>query len=159
MIRSNLYDYSDSYMHFKGTIAVPNTAGADSTVNNTNKKVIFRNCAPFTDCMSEINNTQADINIALSICNLIEYSNAYQKTSGSLWECYRDEPALDSNNNIIDFPTNNNNSISFKFKQQITGKTGNDGTKDVSIMVPLKYLSNFWRTLETTLINVKFFFS
>ena len=81
MIRSNLYDYSDSYMHFKGTIAVPNTAGADSTVNNTNKKVIFRNCAPFTDCMSEINNTQADddqdINIALSICNLIEYSNAY----------------------------------------------------------------------------------
>ena len=48
MIRSNLYDYSDSYMHFKGTIAVPNIAGADSTVNNTNKKVIFRNCAPFT---------------------------------------------------------------------------------------------------------------
>ena len=55
----------------------------------------------------------------------------------------RDEPALYNNNNIIDFPANNNNSTSFKFKQKITGQTGNDGTKDVEIMVPLKYLSNF----------------
>ena len=52
--------------------------------------------------------------------NLIEYSDAYSKTSESLWQYYRDKPALDNNNNIIDFPANNNNSISFKFKQQMT---------------------------------------
>ena len=75
------------------------------------------------------------------------------KTSGSLWQYYRDEPTLDNNNNIIDFPANNNNSASFKFKQQIIGQTGNGGAKDVEIMVPLKYLSNFWRTPEMPLIN------
>ena len=85
--------------------------------------------------------------------NLIEYSDAYSKTSGSLWQYYRDEPALDNNNNIIDCPADNDNSSSFKFKQQITGQTGNGGTKDVEIMVPLKYLSNFCRTLEMPLIN------
>ena len=52
--------------------------------------------------------------------NLIEYSDAYSKTSESLWQYYRDKPALDNNNNITDFPANNNNSISFKFKQQMT---------------------------------------
>ena len=79
--------------------------------------------------------------------NLIEYSNAYSMTSGSLWQYFRDKPALDNNNNVIDFRANNNNSISFKFKQ-ITGKTGNVGTKDVEIMVPLKYLSNFGEHLK-----------
>ena len=80
-------------------------------------------------------------------------SDAYSKTSGSLWQYYRDEPALDHNNNIINFSCNNNNSISFKFKQQITGQTGNGGTKGTGIMVPLKYLNNFWRRLEMPLIN------
>ena len=84
--------------------------------------------------------------------NLTEYSDAYSKTSGSLWQYYRDEPALDDNGNIIDFLTNYN-SASFKFKQKITGKTGNGGTKDVEIMVPLKYLSSFRRALEMSLIN------
>ena len=56
---------------------------------------------------------------------------------------YRDEPALNNNNNVIDFPANNSNSISFKFKQQITGQTGNGGTKNIEIMVSLKYLSSF----------------
>ena len=66
------------------------------------------------------------------------------KTSGSLWQYYRDEPALNSNDNN-DFPANNNsNSISFKFKEKLTGQTGNNGTKDVEKMVPLKYVSNFW---------------
>ena len=75
--------------------------------------------------------------------NLIEYSNNYQKISGSLWQCYKDEP----NDNIAD-------SESFKSKVKITGKTPNDGsTKDVEIIVPLRYLSNFWRTLEMPLIN------
>ena len=75
--------------------------------------------------------------------NLIEYSDIYSKTSGGLWQYYRDEPALDINKNIIDFP-GSNNSILFKLKEKITGQTGNDGIKDVEIMVPLKYLSIFW---------------
>ena len=62
------------------------------------------------------------------------------KTSGILWQYYIDEPALDDNNNIFDFPTNNNNRISLKFKQQIKGQPGNGGTKDVEIIVPLKCL-------------------
>ena len=71
--------------------------------------------------MTEINNTQVDyaenIDIIMPTYNLIEYSDAYSKTSGSLWQYYRDEPALDDNGNIIDFPTNDNKSISFNFKQ------------------------------------------
>ena len=67
-----------------------------------------------------------------------------------------DEPAIDNNGDILDFPVDNNNSNSFKFKQQITGKTEKGGTKNVKIMVPLKYLSNFWRTLEMSLVNSEF---
>ena len=63
--------------------------------------------------------------------DLIEYRDSYLNTSGSLWQYYRDEPALNANGEVIDFPANNNNSVSFKFKQQITGQTGNGGTKDV----------------------------
>ena len=85
--------------------------------------------------------------------NSIEYSNAYSKTSGSLWQYYRDEPTLDNNGKIIDFLANNNYSNSLKFKQPITEQIGNCDQKDVEIMVPLKYLSNFWRTLEMSLIN------
>ena len=80
--------------------------------------------------------------------NLIEYSNAYLWKSGSLWQCHRDKPAINNNSNIIDFPANNNNSNTLQFKRQITGKTGNGSTKNVEIMVSLKYLSNFLRTLE-----------
>ena len=75
--------------------------------------------------------------------NLIEYSDNYAKTSGSLWQYYRDEP----NDNLAD-------SESYKSKIKITGKTPDNGNeKDVEIMVPLKYLSNFWRTHEMPLIN------
>ena len=75
--------------------------------------------------------------------NLIEYSDNYSKTSGSLWQYYTDDP----NDNLTD-------SESFKSKVKITGKTPNNGnTKDVEIIVPLKYLSIFWRTLEMPLIN------
>ena len=75
--------------------------------------------------------------------NLTEYSGNYSKTLGSLWQYYKDDP----NNNI-------GNSESFKSKIKITGKTPDDGnTKDLEIIVPLKYLSNFFRTLEMPLIN------
>ena len=83
----------------------------------------------------------------------MEYSIAYLKTSGNLWQYSSDEPALGHNGNITDFPANNNNSDSFKFKQQITEQTGKGSTKNVKIMVPLKYISNFWRILEMPLIN------
>ena len=89
-----------------------------------------------------------DIDIVMPMYNLIEYSDVYSKTSESLWQYYRDEPALGNNNIIITFPANINNSILFKFKPQITGQTGNDSTKDVKIMVPLKYLNNFEEYLE-----------
>ena len=85
--------------------------------------------------------------------NLIEYSGTYSKISGSLWKYYSDEPALDSNSNIIYFPANNNNNISFNFKEKITGQTGNGGPKDIETMVPLRYLTNFWRTNEILFIN------
>ena len=67
--------------------------------------------------------------------NLIEYSDGYLRTSGSLWQYYRDKPALDNNNNIIDFLANNNDSTSFIFKEQITEQTANGFTKDAEIMV------------------------
>ena len=134
------------WLHVKGIIKVPITRGAGAAVNNTNKKVIFKNCATFTTFISEINNTQVDdaqdIDIVMPMYNLIEYSDAYSKKSGSLWHYYRDEHCLDDNNNITDFPANNNG-ILFKFKQQMTGETGNGGMKNVEIMFPLKYLSNF----------------
>ena len=86
--------------------------------------------------------------------NLIEYSDNYAKTTGSLWQYCKDIPVRnDANSDIIVFDVNNVTD-SFKFKAKITGQTGNNGTKDVvEIMVPLKYLSNFWRTLEIPLIN------
>ena len=58
--RSSLCDYGDAYILVKGTILVPNTAAAGTGVNNTNKKSLFKNCAPFTDCIAEINNAQID---------------------------------------------------------------------------------------------------
>ena len=75
--------------------------------------------------------------------NLIEYSNNYSKTSGSLWQYYRDEP----DDNIA-------NSESFTSKIEITGNTPDaDNKTNIEIVIPLKYLSNFWRTLEMSLIN------
>ena len=79
----------------------------------------------------------------MSIYNLIEYSDIYLKTSGSLWQYYRHKLALDNYNDIIVFPVDICGSILFNFKLKITRKTGRDFTKHVEIMVPLKYLTNF----------------
>ena len=158
MLKSSLCDYSDAYILVKGTISVNNSAAAGAAANNTNKKVIFKNCAPFTNCISEINNTQIDdakdTDIVMPMHDLIEYSDNYAKTTGILWQYCKDMPARSANANdaITEF-TEGNLTDSFKFKGKITGKTGNGGTKDVEIMVPLKYLSKFWRTLEMPLIN------
>ena len=107
----------------------------------------FKNCAPFTKCISRINNTDIDnaqdIAIVMPMYNLVEYRDNYSKTSGSLWQYYKD----DLNNDITQ-------SESFKFKVKITGKTPPTGNaENVEIIVPLKYSSNFWRTLEMPLIN------
>ena len=156
MLKSSLCDYSGAYILVKGTISVNNTAAQGAAANNINKKVIFKNCAPFTNCISEINNTQIDnakdIDIVMPLYNLIEYSDNYAKTTGSLWQYCKDIPARNNNNEITEF-TLVNTTDSFKFKAKITGQTEDDGTKYVEIMVPLKYLSKFWRTLEMPLIN------
>ena len=155
MLKSSLCDYSDTYILVKGTITVNNTAAQGAAANNTNKKVIFKNCAPFTNCLSEINNTQIDnakdIDIVMPTYNLIEYSDNYAKITGILWQYCKDIPAQNANDEIIVFDVNNTTD-SFKFKAKITGQSGNNGTKDVEIMVPLKCLNNFWRTLEMPLI-------
>ena len=78
--RSNLSDYSDAYILVKGTITVEIWAAAGDANNTPNKKVIFKNCAPFTNCISRRNNTQVDdthdMDVAISMYNLIEYSNS-----------------------------------------------------------------------------------
>ena len=149
MLRSNLCDYADAYILVRGTITITGAGNDDAAklLDERNKGVIFKNCAPFTKCISRISNTNIDnaqdIDIVMSIFNLIEYSDNYSKKRGSLWQYYKDDP----NDNITQ-------SESFKSKIKITGKTPAAGnTKDVEIIVPLKYLSNFWRTLERPLIN------
>ena len=149
MLRSNLFDYADSYILVKGLITIAR-AGANADARNVDERdkgVTFKICAPFTKCITRINNTDIDnahdIDIVMPLYNLIEYNDNYSKTSGSLWQYYNDDP----NDNLA-------NSESFKSKVKITGKTPNNGnTKDVEIIVPLKYLSNFSRTLEMPLIN------
>ena len=157
MLKSSLCDYSDAYILVKGTISVNNTAADGAAANNTNKKVLFKNCAPFINCISEVNNTQIDnakdIDIVMPMYKLIEYSDNYAKTSRSLWQYCKDIPARNNNNNEIIIFAENNLTDSFNFKVKFTDQTGNNETKDVEIMVPLKYLSNFWRTLEMPLIN------
>ena len=150
MLKSSLCDYSDAYILVKGTKTIPGR-GADAAARQADERdkgVSFKNCAPFINCISEINNTQIgnakDIDIVMPMYNLIEFIDNYAKTSGSLWQHFRDEP---DDNNIED-------SESFKSKIKITGKTpNNNNVKDVEIIVSLKYLSNFWRTLEMPLIN------
>ena len=85
--------------------------------------------------------------------NLIKYSVNFSKTSGSLWQYCKDIPAVNNNNNAIENFTENNLTDSFNFKVKMTCQTGDNGTKNVEIMVPLSYLSVFWRSFELPLIN------
>ena len=126
------------------------TDAAAIEAGEKNKELIFKICAPFTDCISEINSTPVDnakdLDVVMLMYNLIKYNNNYSKSFGSLWQCYRDEPG----------DTAKANSESFKSKIWIIGSTAAVGnTKDVEIAVPIKYLSGFWRILETPQINCK----
>ena len=149
MLGSNLCDFADAYIYVNGTITITGDGNDDAgkRLDERNKGVIFKECAPFTKCINRINNTEIDtakdIDIVMPMYNLAEYSDNYSKTSGSLWQYYKDDP----NSNIA-------RSESFKSKVKIIGKTPDDGnTKGVEIIVPLKYLSNFWRDLEMQVIN------
>ena len=85
--------------------------------------------------------------------NLIEYSDNYSKSSGSLWQYCKDiSTAKNNDREIVNFAVNNLND-SFDFKAKMAGETGDDGTKNVEIMVRVKYLINFWGTLEMPLIS------
>ena len=123
MLRSSLCDYSDAYILVKGNITVNNTAAEGAAANNTNKKVIFTNCVPFTNCINKINNTQVDnsgyIDIVMLMYNLIENSDNYSKTSGSLWQYCEEIPALNNASDIVDFD-GTNATDSFNFKTKIT---------------------------------------
>ena len=127
-IESSLCNYSDAYISVTGDIrATPNSA----------TQVIFKNCAPFEKCRTEINETFIDkaeyINITMPMYNLIEYSDNYSDTSGSLWQFKRDE--IINNADV----TNDNNAPSFKYKASIIGNTENNERKNrVKIAVPLK---------------------
>ena len=158
-IESSLCDYSDAYILVIGKIAVTRTIAAarDDIVKNNQPliaatQVAFKNCAPFKDCRTEINDTFVDypdfINIAMSLYNLIEYSDSYSDSSGSLWGFKRDEVANNAN------VTNDDNAPQFKYKANLIGNTEANGTKKgVKIAVPLKCLSNFWRSLKMPLVN------
>ena len=163
MLRSSFCDYGDAYILVKGNITVNNIAADGAVANNTNKKVIFKNCALFTSCISKINNTQIDnaecIDIVMPMYNLIEYSDNYSKTSRRLWQYRNEIPAINNDGYIADFNWANATD-SFNFETKITGQTDNNknngniaGRVDVEIMVPLKYLSNFWRNIEMPLTN------
>ena len=133
MRRSNLCDYADSYILVKGTITITG-AGDDRAARQAderNKGVTFKNCEPFTKCISRTNNTDIDnahdIDIIMPMYNLIEYSDNYSKTSGILWQYYKDDPF----DNLTD-------SESFKSKVKITGNSAAGNTKDLEIIVPIK---------------------
>ena len=117
MLRSNLCDYADSYILLKGTITIT-AEGADAAAERADERdkgVTFKKCAPFTKCISRINNTDIDnphdIDTVMPMYNLIEYSDNYSKTSGSLGQYYKDDPN-----------DNQANSESFKSKSKIKKK-------------------------------------
>ena len=128
MLRTSLCDFSEAYVVLDGSIAVTADATAapnpvqTAQQNRENKNFIFKNCTPFTDCITKINSTMIEnannIDLAMPMYNLIEYSDNYEKTSGSLWQFKKDEP----NDNI-------NDSESFKYKVKFTGQTGADVQK------------------------------
>ena len=149
-IKSNLCVYSDAFILVTRNI----TVNAD---NNTD--VAFKNCAPFSTCTTKINDIFVDkanhIYIAMLMYILIEYSDNYSDTSGSSWQFKRDEVPDNNSDFTID------NSQSLKYKAALLEKTANpvnntnSSVKDAKIVVPLKYLSNFWRSLEIPLMNCK----
>ena len=177
MLRSDLCDFSDAYIVVKGNITVTkktftaddidepnNTAANVNATNNAsnnafgNKKLVFKNNAPFINCISKINGVKIDnaedLDVVIPMNNLLEYSKNYRKTTGSLWNYYRDQPNSNIGDNNITHSILNSESFYYKANFMENGVTHDNLTKnDVKIVVPLKYLSNFWRHLNIPLIN------
>ena len=155
MLRSDLCDYSDACVWVKGTITVTNPN------NNVNfdRRLTLKNNVPFISCISKINGelveNAEDLDIVIPMYNLLEYSKNYEKTSGSLFNYYRDEPkehTLGLGNYAVNISIRN--SKSFHYKAKIVGSlAAGELEKDVEIAKPLKYLGDFWRSLDIPLIN------
>ena len=175
MLRSDLCDYADAYILIEGTIIVAGNAPRD----RQNRPVILKNNTPFISCITRINGELIedadDLDVVMPMHNLLEYSKNYRKTIGSLYNYYRDE--LDDDADLNNHPNNNVvSSNAFQYKNKLLGNTYNvdstivpaaggarganpnyvanrTGTKTVSLVVPLKYLGNFWRALNIPLIS------
>ena len=150
VLKPNLCDYAEAYILIDGVIRV---AAADA-----NTRLALKNCAPFTKCNLEINDEHIDtaenLDITMPMYNLIEYSDNYQDSSATLYQYKRDVPPEDDV--VADLTTDN--SSSFKYKVSLLGKpvvANNIARLNVKVVVPLKYLSNFFRSLEMPLINCK----
>ena len=150
VLKPNLCDYAEAYILIDGTIR--------AAAANANTRLALKNCVPFTKCNLEINDEHVDtaenLVITMPMYNLIEYSDNYQDSSATLYQYKRDEPPED--NAIADLTTNN--SSSFKYKVSLLGDpvhAGGVAKRNVKVVVSLKYLSNFFRSLEMPLINCK----
>ena len=131
---ASLCDYADSYIIVQEKITVTG-AGDDAAARRADERnigAIFENCAPFIKCINKINDTEIDntqdIDVVMPMHNLIEYSNNYWETSGSLCEYYKDSQMITAD------------SKSFKYNVKETGRTPAGGnTRDLRIIVPLKF--------------------
>ena len=171
MLTSNSCDYSDAYILVKGTITVTAPGvnnNADNIRDKRNRPLILKNNASFVSCITRINGELIegadDLDIVMSMYNLLEYSKNYRKTIGSLYNYYGDELSDDADDNNF-----NNikvvNSDTFKYKNKITGNTYNvdagvqgydvnkNDMQEVELTIPLKYLGNFWIALNIPLIS------
>ena len=142
LVKPNLCDYSDAYILVNGNIQN----------KPANSVVAFKNCAPFRTYDVTINDEHVekaeDLDIAMPMYNLLEYSDNYQNSTGSLYQFKRDEPP----NNNADV---GNNTTSLVYKSKIIKGTDNNNVNNVKLAVPLKYVSNFFRSLEMPLVNCK----
>ena len=150
VLKPNLCDYAEAYILVDSTIRA---AAADA-----NSRLALKNCAPFTKCNSEINDEHVDtaenLDITMPMYNLIEYSDNYQYSSATLYQHKRDEPPEEDA--VADLTADN--SSSFKYKVSLLGNpvfANNIARINVKVVVPLKYLSNFFRSLEMPFINFK----
>ena len=167
MLRSDLCDYSEAYVWVKGNVGAKDTTSYSNTTQNL---FVFKNNAPFLSCVSKINGklveNAEDLDVVMPMYNLLEYSKNYQKTSGSLFNYYRDEPNSDTGPDVL--PLSIVDSDSFDYKSSLHDKLplfdNNDGENEgkqtitvnnLEIAVPLKYLGNFWRNMNIPLINCK----
>ena len=148
-------------------IEEPNNTAANVIATNTandnffgEKKLVFKNNAPFINCISKVNGVKIDnaedLDVVMSMYNLLEYSKSYRKTTGSLWNYYRSEPNSGTDANNINHSILNSKSFNYKANFIEDGVTQSNLTKnDIEIVVPLKHLSNSWKSLNVPLINCK----